>query len=169
MPHGIALQRGHARARLQYQLVVQLQGVRRLAVLGVFGVVISCANPPATTPETPTLPVDPRFASMDVTGKGCIGSLVQEPLRARVQIDLDSRETVWLITEDGRRLSVLWPTGFRLGLGPPPSVLDPAGLVLAKTGDLVEFQTIPMRIAVGTPDEPFSLYGPIGADCYTSR
>jgi hypothetical protein len=94
--------------------------------------------------------------------------LVTRPLSGELRIDLDEAFPVWLVRPDGTALPILWPKGFGLMHTPVPRVVDEFGSISLSDGSPIEFRSIPDGTATGTPDAPFSVYGDIGNECYTS-
>lgn len=64
-------------------------------------------------------------------------------------------ERLWLTTEAGRRVSVVWPGGFTVTFEPNAVLHDETGRTVARAGDWVELSQVATASAAGTPDDPY--------------
>lgn len=72
----------------------------------------------------------------------------------RLEGELGARpDPVWLETDDGGRLSVVWPEGFSVRFNPEPTLFDERGEVKARAGDRIELNQS-MEDQTGTYDDP---------------
>jgi hypothetical protein len=149
-----------------------LGGWRGLAAVAV--VVGGCGGaigPSPTAPgEAPTpspdIPATSTPAAAAVTirtfpvGPGSCDSLgVDEPVYGRLDGSIDAPEDpVWLVADDGTRLSIIWPTGFVAEFDPDVSLRTDAGELVARQGDAVMFQ-VSRHDAAGTFDDPYYASG----------
>lgn len=78
----------------------------------------------------------------------------------------DPLEPVWLIDGDGRRLSIVWPEGFRVRFEPAATLYDAAGRVAARAGDIVTFGQVSRDEASGSVDDPYYAAGIVFDGCY---
>lgn len=95
---------------------------------------------------------------MSGSAAGCIPGPVVEETPGPITLEgrltsgrLGQLDCVWLVDDDGHRVEIRYPAGWRVHLD-PVRLVDPAGRVVAREGDL---------IAVGGPDrEGRSICGP---------
>ncbi len=139
---------------------------------------LSCGGPgPASpsaasqfgTPESGWLPVDPEDAHSGATGAACTHIGIADPFTGTIQIDMGSAHRVLLIQPGSRPTLIRWPTGFRLAADPVPRVIAPVGAGSWRNGASIKFESISRASAVGTPEKPFTVYGWIADECYTSK
>jgi len=75
-------------------------------------------------------------------------------------------ERLWLITQEGRRVSVVWPAGFEAVFSPKPRLIGRSQETFASEGDAVELRDVNPAGAQGTPSDPFIAAGHVFGDCY---
>ncbi len=76
------------------------------------------------------------------------------------------REPVWITTDDGRDLSVIWPAGFSVRFEPDPALYSDGGVRIATAGQPIELGQTTWTSATGTYDDPYLASGLVFGGCY---
>jgi hypothetical protein len=76
------------------------------------------------------------------------------------------REPVWITTDDGRNLSVIWPAGFSVRFEPDAALYNESGVVVAKAGQPIELGQTTWTSATGSYDDPYLASGLVLGGCY---
>lgn len=90
----------------------------------------------------------------------CGAPAVEPHVTGTLTGDPDDPERVWLTDGTKRRLSVVWPEGFRVTFEPGAVMHNEEGRAVARAGDTVELSSVPPNSADGTPSDPYI------ASCY---
>ena len=105
--------------------------------------------------------------SIEGTSVLCTLSAAIPALQGRFRGDPTNRvEPAWLEGPGGRRLSVVWPQGFRLMFEPPAVLRNEKGGVVAREGVVVELPQVHPDDAAGTFDDPYIAAGLMFGECY---
>ncbi len=75
-------------------------------------------------------------------------------------------EPVWLLTDDGRRLSVVWPEGFTVRFEPEAVLYNDQGRAVSRQGARTELSQVSPGEHAGTFDDPYIASGILFNDCY---
>lgn len=57
--------------------------------------------------------------------------------RVMLSLDRSKSDQIWAVTDDGTKIPVEWPDGFRVGDSGGPVVLDASGQVAGANGDVI--------------------------------
>ncbi|TAJ99685.1 MAG: hypothetical protein EPO36_11555 [Chloroflexota bacterium] len=118
---------------------------------------------PTPSPDTPAAST-PAAAAVTIrtflVGPGSCDSIgVDEPVYGRLDGSVDAPEDpVWLVADDGTRMSIIWPTGFIAEFDPDLSLRTDGGELVARQRDAVMFQ-VSRHDAAGTFDDPYHASG----------
>lgn len=72
----------------------------------------------------------------------------------------------WLVAPNGKRLYVMWPTGFSLLFQPGPTLRDARGKIVAERGTEVTLGQVNLFDHTGTMDDPYLAIGSVFDRCY---
>lgn len=125
------------------------------------------ATPPTASPsEAPPAGTALRtFPIWEAADCDAIG--VDNPVIGRLEGDPeDPQEPVWLMREDGTRLSVVWPAGFSVRFEPDATLYNELGRVVARAGDAVTLNQVSIAEATGTFEDPYYAAGILFDGCY---
>ena len=89
-----------------------------------------------------------------------------DPVHGTLNGKQGEREPVWLETEDGRHLSVIWPEGFTARFEPDATLYSDTGAVIANMGEDVELSQTEWTSASGAYDNPYIASGAVFNSCY---
>jgi hypothetical protein len=92
--------------------------------------------------------------------------IVPHGLEGTLQGQAGLRDPVWLETDDGHHLAVVWPEGFTVRFEPDAVLYSEAGYAMARAGDLVELAQVSDGDAKGTFDDPYFASGILFGTCY---
>lgn len=84
----------------------------------------------------------------------------------KLQIDPADPDVAWLEANDGRHMSVLWPSGFSIQPGVPPKLLNDQGEPVAMQGQTVNLEQTNLNEADGTYEHPYVAHGLVFGICY---
>ena len=95
-------------------------------------------------------------------GPGSCDSIgIAHPVGGRLDGSIeDSTDPVWIVAEEGARLSILWPAGFTAQFGAELTLYSETGAVVARSGDLLTF-SVERDTASGTYADPYYAAGAI--------
>jgi hypothetical protein len=97
----------------------------------------------------------------------CPDFLAETPLDGKLEGSPDDSELVWLRLDDGRRVSIIWPHGFRpIFDGGSPALLNDQGRVVARNGDRVTLVQVRSEEHTGSHDDPYVAAGETFGECY---
>lgn len=96
----------------------------------------------------------------------CDLSLVVNSVKGRLRVHPTDREPVWLEARSGRRISVVWPAGFRIRFGSPSQLLNERLEIVATEGQEVSLDQTRLNEAAGTYDNPYVAHGGLFGACY---
>lgn len=99
---------------------------------------------------------------------GCPAFAAVRPVTGTLRGGEGEREPVWLEAADGRRLSIVWPAGYRVDFAPGATLYDERGMAVAREGDTVELGQVNVETAAGTYDDPYVAKGILFDGCYPS-
>jgi len=103
---------------------------RRLAALVAVAALVGCAAP---APSQPTTALKIKTEPADTL---CLLARLGEP-RVTLSLDPSSSDQIWAISDDGMKIPVVWPDGFRVADSRGPVVLDTNGQVAGANGDVI--------------------------------
>lgn len=137
------------------------------------GVASPDAPPQRVNTPSPTLPSAVSTAATTLRtfplrrNGDCDAMAIDNPVTGRLMGDpKDQREPVWLERDDGTRLSVVWPAGFTVQFEPELALHDEQGRVVARNGDQVTLDQVPVTEASGTYEDPYYAAGILFDGCY---
>lgn len=96
----------------------------------------------------------------------CDVNLVVDRVIGWLRVQPADREQVWLEARDGRRISVVWPAGFRAHFGYPSQLINERGQIVAAEGQKVTLEQTRLSEATGTYDNPYVAHGGLFGACY---
>ena len=96
----------------------------------------------------------------------CETYAIADPVFGWFRASADEPEHVWLEARDGRRISVVWPAGFRVRFGPPAELTNERGEVVAREGQKVFLGQTRVSESAGTFNDPYIAHGLIHDGCY---
>ena len=88
------------------------------------------------------------------------------PLSGMLAGDPNDRERVWLVVENGRRVSIVWPAGFRAGFEPAAVLYNESGRAVARAGQAVVLDQVSPGDAEGSFEDPYIAGGILFGGCY---
>ena len=103
---------------------------------------------------------------IDGTPVACPAFGLVDPVHGTLTGGVGEREPLWLETEDGRHLSVVWPLGFTARFEPAATLYSDKGVRLAGKGDPVELSQTTWESAAGTFEDPYFAQGLVFNGCY---
>jgi hypothetical protein len=92
--------------------------------------------------------------------------IVPHGVEGTLQGQAGLHDPVWLETDDGRHLSVVWPEGFTVRFEPDAVLYNDMGYAMARAGDLTELAQVFPGDAKGTFDDPYIASGILFGTCY---
>ena len=96
----------------------------------------------------------------------CPAFALVDPVHGTLDGSKGAREPVWIITSDGRHLSVVWPAGFSVRFEPEATLYNEHESVVAAAGKPVELSQTMWNSAAGTFDDPYIAQGLVFGGCY---
>lgn len=96
----------------------------------------------------------------------CAAFGLVNPVHGTLVGSAGEREPVWLETDDGRHLSVIWPAGFSARFEPAATLYSDKGVRVAQKGDDVELSQTSWGDAAGTYEDPYLAAGLVFNGCY---
>lgn len=139
------------------------------------------ATPTATSALSPTPPPDHGVIETGPDGlrtftmvpqpdgrpPACDLILVSDPVKGTLEGQAGTREPIWLVADDGRHLSVVWPEGFSVRFEPDAVLYDESGNPVGRAGSRIILDQVPWSSATGTYDDPYIASGLLfGGKCY---
>jgi hypothetical protein len=100
------------------------------------------------------------------TPVACAAFGLIDPVHGTLDGGVGEREPAWLVTDDGRRLSIVWPAGFAIRFEPAVTLYSEKGMRVAGKGEPVELGQTRWDAAAGTFDDPYVASGLVFNDCY---
>lgn len=91
---------------------------------------------------------------------------LEDPVRGLLDGMMGAREPVWITTDDGRELSVVWPAGFTVRFEPKAFLYSDSGEVVAAAGQAIELGQTRWESAAGTYEDPYFAQGLVFGGCY---
>ena len=96
----------------------------------------------------------------------CAAFGLVDPVKGRLTGQMGAREPVWLETDDGRTLSVVWPAGFTARFEPGAALYRDSEARIAGEGEIVELSQTTWDSAMGTFDDPYMASGLVFNGCF---
>jgi hypothetical protein len=100
------------------------------------------------------------------TPMACAAFGLVDPVHGTLAGILGANEPVWIVTDDGRHLSVVWPAGFSVQFEPNVSLYNEGGRVVGRAGDPIELSQTRWDSATGTYENPYLAQGLVFDSCY---
>lgn len=105
---------------------------RAVAAAAVAVALAGCATPqPSPPPASPLLRI-----RTEVANSVCLLVRLGVP-RVTLSLDPSQSDQIWAVADDGTKIPIEWPDGFRVGDSGGPVVLDPSGQVAGANGDVI--------------------------------
>jgi hypothetical protein len=89
-----------------------------------------------------------------------------DPVHGTLKGMSGASEPAWIVSDDGRDLSVVWPAGFSVRFGPNLSLYDEVGQLIGSAGNPIELSQTTWDSATGTYDDPYIAQGLVFGSCY---
>ena len=89
-----------------------------------------------------------------------------DPVHGTLDGMVGAREPVWITTDDGRHVSVVWPAGFTVRFEPKAFLHNERGEVVAAAGHATELGQTRWESAAGTYEDPYLAQGLVFGGCY---
>lgn len=97
----------------------------------------------------------------------CAAFGVPDPVTGTLEGDRDAiGDTVWLRSQEGGQVFVVWPAGFHVGFEPSVTLHDETGRVVGKAGEAVELSQVQPDSHAGTAADPYIAAGILFGGCY---
>ena len=88
------------------------------------------------------------------------------PLSGTFEGQVNAREPVWIASDAGQRLSVVWPEGFSVKFGPAAVLYNEKGEEVARAGARTELSQVRPEEHKGTYEDPYIASGILYGGCY---
>lgn len=90
-----------------------------------------------------------------------------DPVSGALRGDADADgDQIWLETQDGRRLHVIWPGGFTVRFAPAAVLYDDRGVTVATDSPEIKLGQVSLADALGSADDPYVVAGLVFDGCY---
>jgi hypothetical protein len=100
------------------------------------------------------------------TAVACGAFALADPVHGTLQGAAEAREPVWIETEDGRRLSGIWPPGFSVRFEPRAVLYNELGKPVAWADEPTELSQTRWDEATGTYEDPYVAHEGAYGGCY---
>ena len=87
-------------------------------------------------------------------------------LEGTVEVETGAKEPIWLKSDDGRHLSIVWPEGFTVRVVPDGALFNEKGVEVVHAGVRTELGQTRESDATGTYDDPYIAAGLLYGGCY---
>ena len=145
----------HVAARSHWVLSRSTPGILALLLL------VGCGSP-GGSPSKPGIrwyaAREPNLCPLSLAAKPVVGKFDGSPTA--------DGDQSWLVAPDGKRLFVVWPTGFSLSFQLGPTLRDEKGKVVADQGTEVTLSQVNLFDHAGTMDDPYLALGSVFDRCY---
>lgn len=97
----------------------------------------------------------------------CAAWATGEPVEGRLEFVLQGgRADTVVITDDGARLHIVWPTGFSGTTSDGGTIIDDLGAPVFKHGEDVRLGQVDQRLNDGSAADPFVAAGIVAGSCF---
>jgi hypothetical protein len=96
----------------------------------------------------------------------CNASAAIDPVVGTLRGGVGAQEPAWLLTQDGTKLSIVWPAGFLVKFEPAAALYNDRGERVAVDGDEVALRQVSRTSRVGSYADPFIASGLVYNGCY---
>jgi hypothetical protein len=151
----------NAKSRRKLVAITLISFVAQACVLGSVGEPRSRIETSADGLRTFTY-----FHERDGHPVACGAYALADPVHGTFEGEVRAREPVWIKTDDGRQLSVVWPSGFAVRFEPNPVLYNELGKPVAWAGEPTELSHTEWDEASGTFDDPYIAHGAAYKGCY---
>ena len=132
---------------------MDLRQIGRFTLLA-FLALVGCSTIPTSTIHPLGTPL-PAYRSTIPSGTFlCGGGKFVPSLVGHLHGDPEDKQLVWLVTDAGLRIDILWPPGFSVRFEPRLELLDDTGALVGISGQRLDINTDPSSHA-GTVEDPF--------------
>ena len=153
------------------------RGVRGVAVAAIVAMLLAGCSAKAPLPSGAiAVPTDENLVPPAVSGTLCTAAGVIPPLTGTFRgAPTDPAWPVWLVSDDGRTVYLLWPRGFSVRFDPAATLLDENGVVVIHDGSRFTLEQQGPDPTQGTKERPYLAEGLWGTGfahsthCYTPR
>jgi hypothetical protein len=131
----------------------------RASIIVLLGCVVACGPSEPSVSQIEIGPDGLRTYTVvherDGAALTCGAAAVEPHVTGSLAGDPGDDERVWLADATGRRLSVIWPDGFRVTFEPLAVMHNETGRVVARAGDIVELLSVSPDSAEGSYRDPY--------------
>lgn len=96
----------------------------------------------------------------------CSSAVAAEPLEGVLRGSAEVDDPVWLQLADGKRASIVWPSGFTIRFDPDLILSNELGSEVAREGETVTLTQVNQDPQTGTPTNPYIASGSLFGNCY---
>ena len=96
----------------------------------------------------------------------CPGFALADPVRGTFEGEAGAPEPAWILADDGRRLSVIWPAGFTVRFEPLAALYNELGEPVVRAPQEIVLGQTSWTDASGSYDDPYFAQGAVFGGCY---
>jgi len=125
-----------------------------------------CSPRPTITTDASGLRTFKVVRNPDGSQPPCAAFGLADPVIGTLEGKPGATDPVWLVADDGRHLSVVWPEGFKLRFEPEATIITDRGTVVAQAPGRMTLAQTRWSDAAGAFDDPYFASGLVFGGCY---